>query len=203
MRPKIEERVVSDPRPTRSAVLASVRVGRVVRLRLTAGQRQALSDRDGLLAVHVLRHALGARAALTNEVVFPLTDGFIAAVAARLGERIGIKRSRKLRHRLEEAGVIEAAGSYRPDYSSRPCAGTHRVALWLLAAAVRGLRRVRTYRASVGTKPPVKTVRWWEHPLFGTFDGLPPPEMRGRTGSARRKRLRRSTDETTFPPRDT
>jgi hypothetical protein len=149
----------------------------------------------------VLKHALGARAALTNESVFPLTDAFIAAVAARLGDRIGIKRARALRRRLEAAGVIETAGSYRPDYSSQPGAGTFRVVVWRLAAAARGLRRARTCRASVGSRARVKAVRWWATGLFGTHDGRPPPEMRGRTGAARRKRRWRSLDETAFPPR--
>jgi len=48
---------------TLPAVLAAVAPGRVARLALTAEQHRALRDPDGRLALDVVRHLLGARAA--------------------------------------------------------------------------------------------------------------------------------------------
>jgi hypothetical protein len=50
-------------RPSLGAVLAAVAPGRTARLSLTAAQKRKLGDRDGQLALDVVRHVLGARVA--------------------------------------------------------------------------------------------------------------------------------------------
>lgn len=48
-------------RPNLADVLAAITPGRVVRLDLTPEQRRAFRDRDGRIALDVVRHLLGAR----------------------------------------------------------------------------------------------------------------------------------------------
>jgi hypothetical protein len=99
-------------KPSLAGVLASVVRGRVARLSLDKEQKRALRDHEGQLALDVLRHLLGARAASVKPGQaprpFPLTDEVFQAVADRLGHRVGIKRSRALRGRLEKTGVLES-----------------------------------------------------------------------------------------------
>ena len=96
--------------PTLEAVLAAFRPGRVVRIETTREQRRELRDGDGRIALDVLRHLLGARAAVGAPERFPLTEQAIQAFARKLGHEIGQKRCRGLRRRLAAAGVIPASG---------------------------------------------------------------------------------------------
>jgi hypothetical protein len=110
-------------KPNFAGVLDSVVPGRVARLTLEKEQKRALRDREGQLALDVLRHLLGARAASVRPEAapapFPLNEQTFQAVASRLGRPVGIKRSRSLRRRLVEAGVIRDGGSYRQPYRNR------------------------------------------------------------------------------------
>ncbi len=193
-------------RPTLEGVLAEVRLGRVVRLSLSSEQKAELRDRDGQLALHLLRHGLAARAAVAPEGAtdFPLTDAFIAALARGLGQNApGIKRARRLRHRLIDAGVIQSVGSYRPNYAARAGSGTYRVSLFRLAMRVSGYVERHTggashHTASIGSRRFVKgwtPPPWWEHDLFGTPDKRPPPEMRGSSRHAKRMRKWLTADQ--------
>jgi hypothetical protein len=183
------------------AVLSAVAPGRIVRLRLAAVQRQEFRDRDGRIALDVLRHLLGARSALPgpgDPQPFPLTEGAFQAVAARLGHgNAGIKRCRAMIRRLRAEGILEDAGSYRQAYRNTASPSGYRVGLYRLGFAVAGVvNRVRgtpCLKRPIGEGWPVKRRRmadWWEHALFGTPDGRPPP------GVSRRDRRRwRSQDQ--------
>jgi hypothetical protein len=61
--------------PTLEAVLAAFRPGRVVGLDLTREQKRELRDADGQIALDVLRHLLGARAAVGAPERFPSPRG--------------------------------------------------------------------------------------------------------------------------------
>jgi hypothetical protein len=102
-------------KPSLAGVLASIVPGRVARRDLEGEQKRALRDHEGPLALDVLRHLLGARAASVRPrsapAPFPLTEQTFQAVATRLGHQVGIKRSRALRRRLVAAGVIREGGS--------------------------------------------------------------------------------------------
>jgi hypothetical protein len=171
--------------------------GRVVRLHLNPVQKQELRDLDGQIALGVLRHLLGARASLElgAPLRFPLTEPVIRTIARQLGHHVGIKRARTMRRRLRAAHVIEDAGSYRQPYRNTGGATGYKVMLYRLGDRVRGavvrgeVRLAATPKPPVGTGGLVKRLRrvgWWEHSLFGTFDGLPPPEFTRR----QRRRMR-------------
>lgn len=161
--------------PTLEAVLAAFRPGRVVRLELTREQKRQLRDDEGQLALDVLRHLLGARAAVDAPERFPLTERAIQAFTRKLGHRVGQKRCRGLRRRLEAAGVIPGSGHYRQPYKDSEVRSGYCVRLF------RALRRAtspNTGKHPVGKRPSVKREkgrRWWQHPLFGDYSGLPPP----------------------------
>jgi hypothetical protein len=179
-------------KPNLAGVLGSVVRGRVARLSLEPEQKRALRDQEGKLALDVLRHLLGARSASVNPgrapKPFPLTDQTFQAVATRLGYRVGIKKARALRRRLVEAGVIRGGGSYRQPYRNRPGGGGFRVLLYRLVSKLRrpALSRKRLSAGSRASSPRAR-VRWWKHPLFGDYEGRPPPqwtkERRRRTAS--------------------
>ncbi len=123
----------------------------------------------------------------------------IQAVALILGHRIGEKRAYSLRRRLLAAEIIQEAGSYRPDYTNRAGAGTHRVTLYRLAVGVVAyvcesvLCASHKVVASVGSGGVVKSklvLPWWQHVLFGDPDGLPPPQL-----TRRQLKKMRSADE--------
>jgi hypothetical protein len=140
------------------------------------GEKRALRDRDGKLALYVLKRVLGARAELNVDAreSFPLTAGTFQKAALRLGIAVGLKRSGALVRRLEDSGVLEHGGWYRQAYTNREGAGAFRVRLYRLAAyaAALGRKRLSAPRASSSPKP---RVRWWRHPLFGDHQGRPPP----------------------------
>jgi hypothetical protein len=167
-------------KPNLRDVLAALAPGRVTRLELSAEQKRALRDRDGQLALDVVRHLLGARAVSVpagNGSSFPLTEATFQAIARRLGRPVGIKRSRALVRRLLAAGVLESAGSYRQHYYNRAGAGGFRVGLYRLVGGVlRAALRRKRLSAGFGTSSPSARVRWWEHPLFGDYEGRPPPQ---------------------------
>jgi hypothetical protein len=183
-------------KPTLADVLASVQTGRTIPLSLTPTQKSAFRDRDGRLALSVLRHLLGARAISvrpsTPRDLFPLTEATFQAIARRLGYRVGIKRSRQLLRRLTAAGVIASSGSYRQRYRNGPGSTGFRVTLYRLKALVGFSSASSSRKRAVGRHSAVKRnphLRWWHHPLFGTPDGRPPPEL-----TPRQRRLR-SADE--------
>ena len=158
--------------PTLEHVLAEIRPGRVAYLQLSREQKCALRDPDGQLALDVLRHLLGARAALNAPERFPLTEFAAIAVARKLGQHIGQRRARSLRRRLEEAGVVESSGDYRQPYVDSAARSGYRVHLVKIA---RSLLAPPKSKHPVGKSSPRKRLRWYQHPLFGDYDGLPPP----------------------------
>jgi hypothetical protein len=161
---------------TLKQVLGDVRPGRVAYLTLTREQKRALKDRDGAIALDVLRHLLGAR----PPGRFPLTEGAFQKVARKLGHELGQKRCRRLIGRLRNSGVIEQAGSYRQAYRNSAVRSGFRVALFWLGCRLRGAGVRLFQQRPVGTRHPVKRkprVRWWQHPLFGDPSGLPPPQL--------------------------
>jgi hypothetical protein len=174
-------------------VLANVVAGRGRRLRLNEKQRRELQDRDGRIALQVLRALLRARRAAGQAATFPLTEDALQAIAAKLGHKIGDKRARAIVKRCVSLGVLEEAGSYRQTYKfSAPRSG-FRVPLFRLRVAS------AKCRASVGKRPVVKrskAVRWWAHPLFGEPNGRPPPQLGLRAASRMR-----SIDELETPLR--
>jgi len=168
--------------PTFEAVLGRVMRGRVVYLCLTPEQKRRLRDRDGQLALDVVRHLLGARAERRDPERFPLTEGAFQAVARRLGHEIGQKRARAMIRRLQATGAIASSGQYRQPYRNAAIRSGFRVPLYRLGRRAQTLRRSRRRQAKrpVGTATAVKArsaVRWWQHPLFGDVCGLPPPEI--------------------------
>lgn len=171
--------------PNLQDVLAAVFPGRVVRLALTPEQKRALRDSDGQLALDVVRHLLGARAAAAPaRDRFPLTEATFQAVALKLGRAAGIKRCRVMLRRLRDARVLERAGSYRQRYRTLGVSG-YRVALYRLGAVVASL----THKRSVGRGRAVKggrRPRWWQHPLFGDASGRPPPGLTKRAAARMR-----------------
>jgi hypothetical protein len=171
---------------TLEQVLGDVRRGRVAYLVLTREQNRALRDREGAIALNVLRHLLGARPMVPEG--FPLTEGAFQAVAHRLGYAVGGKRCRKMIKRLRDAGVVGRAGQYRQPYRNSAVRSGFCVALHKLGARLRVARLTRR-KHPVGSRVGVKgnpRPRWWQHALFGDYWGRPPPEIP-------RLRLRRMT----------
>jgi hypothetical protein len=126
-------------KPTLSAVLAEIVLGRVARLDLTRDQKQTLSDRDGQLALNVVRHLIPARGAAVQPndapVSFPLTEHAFTALEHKLGTPVGQKRARQLIRRLAAVHVIEQTSSYRQPDTGRVISG-YRVALYKLGRAI-------------------------------------------------------------------
>lgn len=182
--------------PHLDAVLARVRPGRSVRLYLSADQKSALADCDGQIACRVLRALQQARheaEAATGIYSFPLTSACFAAIARRLGTPVGITRARINIRRLIECGVLVDAGSYRSRYKRWGDGGGHRVRVFKLGTRIGGLRSALCPKPAVVSSAPVKGVRrrrCWEHALFGSLDGLPPPQL-----TRRQRRIWRSADE--------
>jgi hypothetical protein len=167
--------------PYLDGVLMNIHADGRVRLHLSPAQKQALADRDGLIARQVLRALLRARALATDPdqppTRFPCTEDGFQAVAHALGHRVGDKRARAIIRRLVAAQVLVPSGSYM-----RKTGGRYRVVLFRLGARISGIRAatreaVETLRYGAaasqsppGTAPPVKPRRrrfWWEHALFG------------------------------------
>ncbi len=177
--------------PSLEPVLAAVQPGRVVSLELTPEQRRALRNVDGQIALDVLRYTLGARAAIGAPDRFPLSEHAFQAVARKLGHGVAQKRSRALKRRLIDAGVIDPSGSYRQRYKDQETRSGYRVTLYRLAA---GVLRFAKSHLPVGKRTSVKRpkrLRWWQHPLFGDYKGLPPPGIP-------RARLRRMWSRTSY-----
>jgi hypothetical protein len=192
-------------KPSLSTTLDALVAGRVVYIQLDREQNLAFHDPDGKLALNVVRHLLAARrtvgASSDLHEPFPLTEGAFVATARRLGSPVGIKKARSLRRRLLVAKVIDFAGGYRPQYRTGPGDGAHRVPLYRLVVAAkdsparRGPCASHKVVVSVGRGllgKPARRRRWYEHELFGTPDGKPPPQL-----TRRQRRMWRSADERT------
>jgi hypothetical protein len=167
--------------PPLEQILANLVPGRDQRLRLSERQRRELGDRDGRIALQVLRALLRARKTTRNcraRETFPLTEGAFQAIARRLGHQVGDKRARAIIKRCIALGVLEGAGSYRQRYRSSATRSGFLVPLFRLGTSASAKRQ-----ASVGKRRAVKRsrpVRWWAHPLFGEPNGRPPPHLEPR-----------------------
>jgi hypothetical protein len=95
---------------------------------------------------------------------FPLTGGYVQRISRRLGCPVGEHRALRIIRQLEEDGVVKRAGSYRQAYRSTAGAGSFRVRLYRLSAAVKRLRPAAS-KASVRGQRAVKA--WWKHGMFG------------------------------------
>lgn len=173
-------------------VLAAVVPGQTVPFDLTSAQRDSLRDPDGRLALYVIGHLIAAREAVGAPGRTPITELAVQAVAQKLGVNVGQKRCRLLRRRLVDAGVMAIAGAYA-------ARSGYRVRLYVVAARVRRVARPAHKQRPPGTRSSVKprrSPRWWQHPLFGNPNGLPPPGIS-------RVRLRRmvSLDELMRQPK--
>jgi hypothetical protein len=162
--------------PRLGAVLAAIVRGCTVPVPLNREQKRAFRDEDGKLALEVLRHLLGARASLgiAAKESFPLTEDTFQAITAKLGRTIGDKRARALTRRLEDEGVLEAGGWYRQAYANRAGAGSFRVRLFRLAACAAALGRKRLSAPRPSSRR-IPKPKWWQHTLFGDYEGRPPP----------------------------
>jgi hypothetical protein len=172
--------------PLLEEVLSNIRLGRVAYLCVTPEQKRTLRDREGQIALDVLRHLLGARPMVPER--FPLTEGAFQAVARRLGYAVGGKRCRRMIKRLRVAGVVGRAGQYRQPYRNSAVRSGFCVTLHKLGARLR-VARLSRRKHPVGSRVGVKgnpRLRWWQHALFGDYWGRPPPELP-------RLRLRRMT----------
>jgi hypothetical protein len=67
------------------AVRRAITPGRTSALELSAEQRKAFADQEGLDALSILGHVLDARTRTGQRDEFPLTEGFVTRVARRLG----------------------------------------------------------------------------------------------------------------------
>jgi hypothetical protein len=174
-------------KPNLDDVLAAAVPGRSVRLRLTPEQKRRLADHAGRLALRVIRALLRARehavAPRQPRDDFPLTEFACQAIARKLGHSVGQKRARTLIRRALDAGIISHAGSYRQAYRITGVSGYH---VKLYEIAVRVTARMDRLGTALRLKPLSARgvssrrqagVPWWEHPLFGTLDGLPPPGL--------------------------
>ena len=191
--------------PTLEGLLPLVaRPGRHVRLNLTELQRRALAaDRDGNLALYLLRTQLRARDAATRPKLppfsFPFTKNAIVAIGQALGLQIGEKRAYRMIRLLVATGVLVRNHSYRR--RSR-YTGDDRVPLFRLGVRITGLRSALSRKPTGGrsgaVKPPDATRRrqetrtCWEHGLFGMPDGKPPPGLT-------KRQLRRMRSADGFP----
>jgi hypothetical protein len=181
--------------PPLEQVLANVVPGRGQRLRLSETQRRELGDRDGRIALQVLRALVRARQfSDRSPKPFPLTEDAFQAIARRLGHQVGDKRARAIIKRCVALGVLENAGSYRQRYRRSGARSGFLVPLFRLGTSASAKRQ-----ASVGKRRSVKCsrpVRWWAHPLFGEPNGRPPPHL----GLAAARRMQ-SLDECFQSPR--
>jgi hypothetical protein len=160
--------------PPLEQVLANIVRGRGQRLRLSEKQRRELVDRDGRIALQVLRALRRARRTLGMAETFPLSEDAFQAIAQRLGHKVGDKRARAIIKRCVSLGVTESAGHYRQTYKASASRSGFRVPLFRLRVTS------AKCRASVGKRTSVKrskAVRWWAHPLFGEPNGRPPPQL--------------------------
>jgi hypothetical protein len=184
-------------KPTLDDVLANVTPGRSHRLHLNPEQKRTLADRDGRLIRQVIRALLRARqhavALRQPRDEFPLTEHACQAIARKLGHTIGQKRARGLIHRALEAGIIRDAGSYRQTYRITGPSG-YRVKLFEIGVRITARSdelatalRLEPLSAKRGLSSRQAGVPWYEHPLFGASDGLPPPGLNRR----QRRRMRR------------
>jgi hypothetical protein len=175
-------------------VLANVVPGRVVRLELSRERKKAHRDRDGQIALDVLRHLLGAREALNAPTRFPLTEETFCAVARKLGTPVGQKRARRLRRRLVDENVVGERGQYRQKYENSETRDGFFVELYRLIVgcvsqlAPKSQLAVGTRRSVKGKSSPKRRRRWWQHELFGDISGRPPPGI-GRDVARKMKSL--------------
>ena len=171
--------------PTLEAVPAAFRPGRVVGLDLTREQKRELRDAEGQIALDVLRHPLGARAAVGAPERFPLTERAIQAFTRKLGHKVG--------QPLPWATEAARGGGSHPRIGQLPPAlqGLRR-SLGLLRAPVQNpardvlpqhrqascrqsLRRQARTRASMVAAPPVRGLLGApaarDYALTGAADG--------------------------------
>jgi hypothetical protein len=158
--------------------------------------KQALATPDGQTLKRVTRALLRARCEASHPrsapFTFPCTEAAFCQVARRAGIAVGQKHARDLIRLATSTGLFVPHSGYT---SKRGCT----VRLYRLGCRIVGLRFAQG-QAAVGTREVVKPrvraarLRWWLHPLFGMPDGLPPPDMRGKSRVARRRKWR-SADE--------
>ena len=111
-------------------MLAAILPGRVERLALTQQQKRLLRDPEGQLALHILRHVLGARSFLGLANRFPLVGEFFQKAARKCGEEIGVHRCYHLIRRLRETQVIHGGGSYCRPFDRHTVNGGYRPRLY-------------------------------------------------------------------------
>jgi hypothetical protein len=150
-----------DTRPPHlQSVLASVLLGRVARHCLTPAQAKSLRDREGRIALDVLRHLIGRPLVAER---FLLTEQAFQAVANKLGYVVGQKRCQLMVKRLSASGVVVRCGHYRQPYRNSASRSGYRVALFKPGRRLRAPRPA-TRKRPVGKRELVKAAvrpRWW------------------------------------------
>jgi hypothetical protein len=118
-------------------------------------------ERDRKLAEHVVVVLLRKRDTM------PLTVGFMQAVCKQgFGVKVGRARASAMISHLQSTSRITLVGRYRGKKHG----------FWV------GIYRLAPVIVSVARNSRVKGRPWWQHPLFGTPDGKPPP------GTSKRQR---------------
>jgi hypothetical protein len=193
---RAEKAAICQVAPTLDEMLDALKPGSRLALELNGRQRKILSTDDGKIALRLIEHVFAARRSIAQgylALAMPLTELALQRFALRLGfGRIGIKRCRRMRLLLVRAGVIAPVGSYRQRYKDSAAPSGYRVLLYALFHALKT-------KHAVGRRPVVKLPskpKTWTHPLFGDYDGLPPPQL-----SARQSARMRSQDEIDWYPR--
>ena len=84
---------------------------------------------------------------------------------------LGEHRARAVRNQMVEEGtLVDTGATYRGRHG-------YRVKLYRVASTSRPQVLV-SVRSRSSVKPRWNPRRWWEHALFGTHDGRPPPDRR-------------------------
>jgi len=98
-----------------------------------------------------------------DTTTMPFTVGYLQAVCKALGHRVGEHRAAKMIRELQRRKLLVEAGHYKSRKHG------FRVLLYLVPRFTVSVRSRKEVKLRFSRK------RWWEHSLFGTFDGKPPP----------------------------
>lgn len=168
-------------------VLREVRRGRVVRLDLDHLPPEDRRTRDFTGAVRLLAHLLGARVVAAGGASegesalarFPVTTEALYRTSIRLGKKVPRDTCRRYRRLLIDRGVIVYRGQYKQRFNRYSPNAPYIVRLYATKMLVHCRPGKLNFPSAGRTKSSAarsrKRARWWEHTLFGDYEGLPPP----------------------------
>lgn len=166
-------------KPNLAGVLASVVPGRVVRLAIEGEQKRALRDHEGKLALDVPPLARSSNGKRGGACACPLspdrTD--LPGGCRSPGISSGNQESSSPAAQTRGSGGYPSRGLLQTALPNRPGGSGFRVLLYRLVSKRRrpALSRKRL-SAGLRASSPRARVRWWKHPLFGDYEGRPPPQ---------------------------